>query len=389
MVCAGFFSFSALGVFLPVLPRYVERRLGGGDIAVGVAVGAMAVGAVILRPLAGRIGDRFGRKVLMVGGAALLASMAAIAGLVEALPWLIGTRVLLGLGEAAFFIGATTMATDLAPEDRRGEAVSYFSVAVWGGLAVGPVIGEMVLDHSHYARVWITGAALALVAALISATMKETRTVHASGDLERGRLIHPAAIRPGVLLAATVVGTVGFGVFLPLYGPEVGIDDVGLVFLVNGVMVLSVRIFGARLPDRLGPVRAGSIASSTTAVALGTIALWHSATGVYVGAILLAVGAAFGYPAFLVLALRDVPESQRGSVVGTFSAFFDFASGTAGLLLGGIAAATNYRGAFATAAVFALAAFVLLRSGFVGDRHAPVTSPTPVDPALLEPPIPP
>jgi MFS family permease len=192
----------------------------------------------VLRPLAGRIGDRYGRKVLMIGGAALFAVMAACTGLVEALPWLMGTRVLLGLGEAAFFVGGTTMATDLAPVERRGEAVSYWSVSVWGGLALGPVLGEAVLDQSHYDRVWFASAVLATIAALIALTTRDTRT-HTSADLERGRFIHPAAIRPGVLLACTVIGIVGFNVFLPLYGPEVGIEDVGLVFLVNGLVVLA------------------------------------------------------------------------------------------------------------------------------------------------------
>ena len=79
---------------------------------------------------------------------------------------------------------------------------------------------------------------------------------------ERGRLIAPEAIRPGILLAATLIGITGFSIFLPLYAPEVGVDDVGPLFLVYGVVVVLVRIFGAKLPDRLGPLRAGAPARS-------------------------------------------------------------------------------------------------------------------------------
>ena len=123
-------------------------------------MGALAVGAILLRPLAGRIGDRFGRRVLMVGGAVIVGITAASAGLVESLAGSIVTRILMGLGEACFFVGGTTMATDLAPESRRGEAVSYWSVAVWSGLAFGPVLGELLLDRSHYDRVWFVAGAL-------------------------------------------------------------------------------------------------------------------------------------------------------------------------------------------------------------------------------------
>jgi MFS family permease len=381
VVLSGFAFFSAMGVLLPVVPRYVDRRLGGSDVEVGIAVGALAIGAVLLRPLVGRLGDRYGRRVLMISGAALVAAMAACAGIVETLPWLIGTRILLGVGEAAFFIGGTTMATDLAPVQRRGEAISYWSVALWGGFAFGPVLGEAVLDGSSYGRVWITSAALAAVAVLVAFATTETHTHEP--HVERGRLIHPAGVRPGALLACMLLGIIGFGVFVPLYGPEVGIDDVGLVFLVNGLVVLAVRVFGARLPDRMGPLWAGSIATAMTTAGLLTAALWHSMAGVFLCAVCIAIGSGLGYPSFLLLALRDVPDSQRGSVVGTFTAFFDFASGTSGLVLGAVAAATSYQGAFGAGAAMAFVSFALLRLGFAHKAGAPGT---PVEPAILEPP---
>ena len=69
VIISGFCYFSAMGAMLPVIPRYVDKFLGGNDVEVGLAVGALAVGAILLRPLAGRIGDRYGRRVLMIGGA--------------------------------------------------------------------------------------------------------------------------------------------------------------------------------------------------------------------------------------------------------------------------------------------------------------------------------
>ena len=382
VVVSGTFYFLALGTLLPIVPRYVHRRLGGSDIAVGVAVGALAVGAILLRPLAGRIGDRYGRRVLMVAGALLVGITAASAGLVESLGWLMGTRFLMGLGEALFFVGGTTMATDLAPVSRRGEAVSYWSVAIWTGLAFGPVIGEGLLSGYDYDRVWYVAGAFGIAAAAVACFTKETR--HAFQG-ERGRLIAPAAIRPGIILAATLIGITGFSIFLPLYGPEVGISDVGLVFLAYGVVVLSVRILGARLPDRLGPIRAGSIATGATAVGLGVAAAWSSTIGVVVGAVIIAIGSAFLYPSLLLLALRGVPEHQRGSVVGTFSAFFDFASGSAGLVLGGIASVSSYQGAFAASAVLAAIAMLLLRGGFSHHDSGAVPTVAEVLPATIEP----
>jgi MFS family permease len=386
VMVAGVFYFSALGTILPVVPRYVDKQLGGDDVAVGLGVGAVAIGAILLRPLAGRFGDRFGRRWLMVIGALTVAVMTACAGLVQQLEWLVITRIVFGFGEACFFVGSTTMTADLAPEERRGEAVSYFSITLWGGLALGPVLGEVLLDGSNYDLVWFTAAGLALGAAIAALFSKET---HVDRPEQRGRLIAREAIRPGVILAAVLIGVTGFSVFMPLYAPEVGVHDVGALFLIYGVVVLTVRIFGARLPDRLGPVSAGSIAIASAAGGLGIVAAWQSTVGLVVGTVVLAVGSSFLYPAMLLLVLRGVPDHQRGSVVGTFSAFFDFASGAAGIVLGAIAGLTSYAGAFGAAALLAVVALVLLRSGFGGHEHGATPTVAELGTVSVEPTAPP
>ena len=59
---ATLFYFTALGTLLPTLPKYVKDHLGGGGFAVGFSVGIFSVSAAILRPWAGRLGDRRGRR---------------------------------------------------------------------------------------------------------------------------------------------------------------------------------------------------------------------------------------------------------------------------------------------------------------------------------------
>jgi len=142
VVASGICYFLSIGVVIPAIPRYVKHRLDGGDLAVGIVVGALFVGAVILRPLAGRIGDRYGRRLLVIGGAFTVGVSMLCYALADSIPALVGARVITGVGEAAFFVGAATMITDLAPVERRGEAISYWSVAVYSGFAFGPAIGS-------------------------------------------------------------------------------------------------------------------------------------------------------------------------------------------------------------------------------------------------------
>ncbi|HTN79200.1 MAG TPA: MFS transporter, partial [Acidimicrobiales bacterium] len=167
VVTSGLCYFMALGVLLPVVPLFVKHDLGGNDIAVGVVVGAFAVGAVLLRPFTGRIGDRVGRRILIVVGGVIVGGAGLLYLFASAIVPLVFVRVLGGVGEAAFFVGAASMITDLAPEERRGEAISYWSIAVYGGLAFGPLIGNLLLGDDHFDRVWIVSASLAFAAGFI------------------------------------------------------------------------------------------------------------------------------------------------------------------------------------------------------------------------------
>jgi hypothetical protein len=79
------------------------------------------------------------------------------------------------------------------------------------------------------------------------------------------------------------------------------------------------------------------------------------------------------YPAMLTLALTDIDDSQRGSVVGTVSTFFDLSAGLGALILGGAAAVTNDQGGFVAGAVLSLAGLGLLWGGIdARARRAPV-----------------
>ena len=361
VTASGGLYFTALGTGIAVIPVFAKHTFGTGDAGVGVAVGAFAVGAVILRPFAGRIGDRIGRRPLIIGGAAIVSASILMYLSATSLTLLIGFRLFGGIGEAAFFVGAATMITDLAPVERRGEAISYWSVAVYGGLAFGPIIGEAVHTAWGYDAVWLVGAALAGMAAVLGLLTRETRP-----DVEPAvgvPLLHRAAIAPGTMMFLGLIPLAGYTAFLKLYGATVGLHDVGGFFVLYGCLVLGVRVFGARLPDRLGPLRGGTLALGGAAVAMVVIASWPTVPGLIVGTVVFAFGMSMMYTNLMTLALVGVDEAQRAAVVGTFSTFFDLSQGVGALIVGVVASATSYRGGFVAGAVFAVAGLALLWSG--------------------------
>lgn len=376
VVAVGFAYFSGLGVLAPVLPRYVEDELAGGGAEVGIVVGSFAVSAALLRPWVGRVGDRDGRRVLVVGGCLAAGASMLGYGLPGGLAVLVLLRLVTGAGEAAAFVGAATAAQDLAPPERRGQAASYFSVAVYGGLGLGPPVGEWVYRAHGPGTAWAVAAGCCLVGALLALAMpadrpsaSEMRPLSPSGGWRSS--LHPAGLRPGVILALGASGYAGFSAFVPLYVDEIGLSDAGPAFVEYAVIVLAVRVFGSRLPDRLG-ARTGPLAALVLqASGLVLMGVWASPTGLYAATAVYAAGVSLLYPALFPAVVDAAPADERSHAIATFTLFFDLSQGLGAPLLGAIVALTNERGAF-------VAAGLLSALGFVLHRAAPRPVPAPV-----------
>ena len=364
-LATGFFMLS-FGATLPVLPRYVSNELGGSDLAVGIVVGSYAVSAIALRPLVGRLGDSRGRRLLFVGGACLTAVGMAAHIPADSVGLLIGARLLIGAGQGAAFVGATTLVNDLAPPDRRGEAASWFSTAIYVGLGLGPFIGEALLSRASFDAVWVAVTVGMVIAALIGLTMpKGVPEVIDDGwtpEVRTGlaRLLHPTGVGPGVIVFLGAMGFIGFNTFVPLYGEELGMSDVAGVFLLFSAVVLVVRLLGRKLPDAYGPVVVGSVALAASSMGLLGVGALRSIVGLYLFTIVLGFGSALLYPALMAAAVNAAHERERSAVIATFTLFFEFASVAGGAVLGIVASQTSYAGAFVAAACFALAGLVML-----------------------------
>lgn len=360
MISAGSLAyFLSLGILVPAVPLYVAGPLRGGEVAVGLAVGIFSVSGFLFRPWAGRLGDRRGRRPIIVGGAALVAVSVLGYFLADTAPAIVALRFLTGIGEAFFFVGAASAIADLAPEQRRGEALSLFSLALYAGIGLGPIFGEAAVEALGFGAAWLGAAVLAAVAGLLGLAAPETRA-HGQDQVADQRLIHRAGIRPGVILWANLVAMAGFFAFLPLYAPEAGLEGSRLIFLLFSAVVIAVRSAGARIPDRIGPRRASLGALISTAVGMLVLAVWPGVGGVVTGTVVLAVGQALAFPALMTLAMRGVPGSERGSLVGTFTAFVEVAFGLGPVFLGFVAEGFGFRGAFLAASVVALAGLLLL-----------------------------
>lgn len=351
--------FVADGLTLPIAPRFAAGPLGADSLGVGVSIGAFSVTALVLRPWTGQLSDRYGRRPMMLIGAAVLAMALLLHVVATSLAVFVVARLLMGTAEAFVFVAAFAAAADLAPDDRRGEALSYFSLSLYLGIGIGPPIGEAILGAADFTAVWIVAAGVAVLSGLLALRIPDTR----GADFDHGvatRLFHPRAVMPGLVLMAGGWGMAGFFAFVSLYTLELGLDGAGPFLTVYAAVVIGLRLVGAKVPDRFGARRVSGLALLVAAAGLVMIGMWANPAGLLVGTVVYGAGVAFMFPALGLLVVSSVPSRERGAALGTFTVFLDLAFGLGPVTMGAVVASLGYGEAFVAGAAVAVLGWLLL-----------------------------
>jgi len=345
--------FTATGVAIYTLPLWVTGPIGSDKSGAGLAFGAFAVSALILRPVAGRLADTRGRRPLLVGGALISAVGMLGTAYADNLVLVILLRLLLGVAEAAFFVASIATLADLAPPSRMGEATSYNSLGLYLGLAFGPPLAEMLVRTAGFRAAWYGAAALSLIAAVAAAGIKNLRSGVATGD--RIRLIYWKAVPPALGFFASVVAMGALFAFGALQANAVGLMPASTPLFVYGLVVVAGRLSLARFLDRLPALMLGAVALVIIAGGLMIMAFWTTPLGMVLGAAVFALGVTLSTPAFFSAIFATAHPSERGAASGTASVFLDLAMGGGPMLLGLAAQAGGIPFAFGLAAAVALA----------------------------------
>ena len=362
-------SLLTIGTTLPVLPKYVTGPIGGGDIAVGVVAGAFAATGLLFRPIAGAFADGRGRKPVVIVGSLLTAVSGALLFVPAGIPGLIVSRFVLGAGEGMVYTAGAAWIIDITPVHIRGRILGLYGLSIWGGLSLGPPVGELILSVSDFEYVWAFVTVLPLIGMLAAQRLPDNYSPPApaqiSGLSERfRRLIAREALGPGSALALAVIGYATTAAFIVLHLDDRGIGHGAFVFTIFATMVVLTRIVGGGVADRLGGARTAAASTLILAIGLLTLGFSGSLPVALIGATAMGLGIGPLFPSLALMVLERVPEERRGAAMGTFTAFFDVGFGIGAPLAGIAVAVGGYGLAFVIAALLALtSSFVSLQLG--------------------------
>jgi MFS family permease len=361
-----FFSLLGIGASLATVPFFVLRQLHGGNVEAGVAVAALSAAVVVARPVAGRLGDRHGYKIVMLTGTVIciLAGLAYYGA--HNIGVLIAVRVLHGAGEGSVYTGGAAWLVSLCPPERRGRIVGLYGICMWLGITLGTLAGTVAMRVAGFNAVWAF-CAVAGVAGLLSVASKAAPPrPQAAGA--RSSLLPAAAVMPGLSVSLAALGYAALAAFVSLHMLAHGVSDGIAGFDAFGFTYIGVRLFIGNIPDRLGPRQVAFWSAIVEAAGLVVVALATNLVTVIIGGLVIGAGLSLLFPSLAILVINRAPESQRGAALGAFTSFWDLGIAVGAPASGAIASLTNYTDIYYVMAACAVISAVLAAPDMLRNR---------------------
>ena len=348
------------GMIIPTIP-VLSVSFGVSLGAAAQTVTAYAVGRFVGTPISGIVLDRFGTRAALVGGP-LTAGIAALLAL--GTPWFSGilaSLFVIGAADTVWAFGLEVAGIDLVRQDQRGRVISGFHGMHNGGLALGPLLGGVLIEALNFRVVFVAYAicaTLAVILGFMARHVQFTKTSqHISKPLKVFRLsqrLHEFTdlfkrIQPhlratyAVLVVATttsIMFRLTIQSMLPLYaGSHLGFapTEVGLLFSISGAFVFAMILPAGFILDKLG--RKWATVPSTAIPALAFLLIPFSDTFLELAVLVSLTGIANGLAlGSLATSTYDVvPPAVRGRLQAARRTVAEI-GGVGGPLIGGLLA---------------------------------------------------
>ncbi len=315
---------------MPLLPLYLGY-LGASRTDMGLIMATGSFGGLIARPLIGWSLDSWGRRPTLILGTLLMAAALQLVGLVTSVgPLIYGMRFVFGIAVGSLFTGYYAFAADLVPPRRRTEGLALFGISGLVPLAINPAIGQMGFSVSELRWFFPLLGGIILLSLVFVLQLSEPEGEHQregitleqvrSGLLER-------SMWPVWWVAIVFASLVSmYMAFSTVAAESRGIARPALLWLTYGGGAVGVRLFGARLPDRVGATRlvAPSLVLYIAAVLVAAAA--DSLGGMLLSGLLAGLGHGYCFPVIASQVVGRSPARIRGSALAMFTALWEVAA---------------------------------------------------------------
>lgn len=357
LVLVNAFVGGMVGIERSILPALAQREFGLAERAAILSfIAVFGITKAAANYFAGRLGDRWGRKPILVAGWVIAAPVPFLLIWAPTWTWIIVANLFLGISQGLTWSTAVIMKIDLAGPRNRGLAMGLNEFAGYGAVALAAwATGYIAARHGLRPEPFYLG--VLFVACGLGLSVLAVRETHAHAAHEarahedpQVSLSHSAIFRltsweDKNLSSATQAGLVNnlndglaWGLFPLIFAAAgLGLAQIGILAgLYPGVWGVA-QLFTGGLSDRIG--RKWLIAGGMWLQAIGitVIALWWTYGGFVLGCVLLGFGTAMVYPTLLA-AIGDVAHpTWRASAVGVYRLWRDLGYALGAIIAGVVA----------------------------------------------------
>ena len=158
-----------------MVPAFIEFQ-GGEAWEAGIIIATFGLAGVIVRPMAGRWILKSGPKKVVLLGVGLFIGSTILYIPLPSEWWIVPVRMVQGVGLATAPVATTTIVGNLAPEERRGEGMSYMGNSISIAQLYAPVVGVFLMDAIGFSVAFIVAAASGVIALLIATLISDSKT---------------------------------------------------------------------------------------------------------------------------------------------------------------------------------------------------------------------
>ncbi|MEI8005766.1 MAG: MFS transporter [Bacteroidota bacterium] len=363
LTASNFLMCSAYYSLISTLPLYVSDVLHSPHSVVGLVLSAYAIAAILVRPFTGFGLDYFGRKTIFIASLLVYGLIFNAYVFASSVMIILFLRFAHGLTWGLTTTANTTIAGDIIPREKRGEGFGLFGVSTTIGMALGPPLGTVLLQHWGYNAMFIAGSFVSILSMLLAGMMKfpAYAPLPENRQFKWKNLFEASTVIPSANLLIIGLAYGGLISFIALYGKEIGIKNPSGFFLVYALGIITSRFSVGRALDRNGPRLV--IISCLTLIIIGypLLALVHNPWGYYSAAVILGLGNGVVWPTFQAMVNNIVPPNRRGAANSTIFIAMDLGMGLGMMIAGIISQKYSISLAFLCCAAYAATGLVLFR----------------------------
>jgi len=351
MAFSNLFTVSSFGTFF-LFPLLITSY-GGSKSDIGIIMGVFALSSVLCRPWISDMIDRIGRKRSYTIGCTIMSILPLIyllfrGNLSNFYLFLILVRIVHGVGLAICFTASFTYIADIVPKERLNEGIGMFGVTGLTGLAIGPVIGEIIITEFGFSIFFLTATGMATLGLMIHLPLSES---FVNDSQKFSQSFFTVLAKRKILFVALLaflfgVGLAATGSFVSPFAKEQGIAFISLYYISYSSAAVLTRLLGGRLADRIGEDRIIPYALTLTGGGLLILMLLGGNSILALSGLMSGCGHGFLFPCLNSLAIRNEPIDIRGKIIGVFTGGIDAGTFVGSIILGYIGQWAGFQALF-------------------------------------------